>query len=215
MTAVLNYVILVLIGLSALAAVFFVIRGVLSRSQFAREAYGVGQVEARRSMKVDIVRGVGFVVLTLILLGVYGLSARLAKPMPEPTTVPLPTPLPASPESAATDLPAATASPEQTPTTKPTDPPATAPVTNTATPPPEPTATPTAAPKTAVVTSEVGVWLRGAPGVEGEQLEWVLGGTELILLPGEETADDFQWRQVRAPSGNEGWVAADYIAINE
>jgi SH3-like domain-containing protein len=66
-----------------------------------------------------------------------------------------------------------------------------------------------------VVTSEVGVWLRGTPSTEGEQLEWVLGGTILTVLPGQQTADDFDWQQVRTPAGNEGWVAVDFIQIDE
>ncbi len=78
-----------------------------------------------------------------------------------------------------------------------------------------PTVTPIPPPQTAVVNSEVGVWLRSAPSTAGEQVEWLLNGTELIVLPGKQSADDLEWQQVRAPSGNEGWVASLYITYNE
>jgi hypothetical protein len=77
------------------------------------------------------------------------------------------------------------------------------------------TDTPTAEPVTATVISEAGVWLRAIPGTEGEQLEWVLEGTTLTLLPGLETADDLEWQQVRTPAGNEGWVAVPFIQYNQ
>ncbi len=212
MTAVLNTIILAFMGASILAALFFVGRGLRARSHSSKEIYGVGQVEAARSMKIDMVRGIAAIILGLILLGVYGLNSRPAEatvePSPEPTAVlevstavpdtAVPTP------SATTEIPtpvSATLAPTDVPTVEPT---------------PEPTELPpTEAPLTAVVTSEVGVWLRGTPSTTGEQLEWVLGGTVLTVLPGQQTADDFDWQQVRTPAGNEGWVAVDFIEINE
>jgi hypothetical protein len=56
--------------------------------------------------------------------------------------------------------------------------------------------------------------LRSLPSTEGEQLEWVLDGTTLLLLPGKQTADEFEWQQVRTPTGLEGWVAVDFIIYN-
>lgn len=209
-TAVLNLLILVLIGLSVLAALFFLIRGVRSRSQSSREAYGVGQQDARRSMQIDIVRGVSSVFVGLVLLGVYGLSAGPTQTPVEPTFAPT-----TQPVATTISSPTATLMSSE-PTATPTEPlPALTP-TATASPIPEPTEelpTPTA--RTATVISEVGVWVRGAPRADGEQLEWALGGTILTLLPGLETADDFSWQQVRTPGGIEGWVAADYIEVNE
>jgi hypothetical protein len=211
-TAVINTIILAFIGVTVLAALFFVGRGLRSRSLSTKEIYGVGQVEAARSMKIDMARGIAAIILGLILLGVYGLSSRPAEAIieatPEPTAVPeVSTDVPdtAVPgPTATTEIPtpvSATLVPTETPTVEPT---------------PEPTELPpTEAAVTAVVTSEVGVWLRGTPSTEGEQLEWVLGGTILTVLPGQQTADDFDWQQVRTPAGNEGWVAVDFIQIDE
>jgi SH3-like domain-containing protein len=33
----------------------------------------------------------------------------------------------------------------------------------------------------------------------------------LTLLPGRETVNGTEWQQVRAPSGNEGWVAVEFL----
>ncbi|MCA9925092.1 MAG: SH3 domain-containing protein, partial [Anaerolineales bacterium] len=74
---------------------------------------------------------------------------------------------------------------------------------------PLPTATPVV--ETAVVTSGVGVWLRSVPGVDGEQVEWLLANTQVVLLAGQATADEFEWQEVQAPSGNVGWVAVPFI----
>jgi hypothetical protein len=86
-----------------------------------------------------------------------------------------------------------------------------------ASPTPQATAAPTAtsAPTTATVSSGVGVWLRGAPSTSGEQLEWLLDGTVVTLLAGQETADDLLWQQVRTEAGVEGWVARDFLAVSE
>ena len=88
-------------------------------------------------------------------------------------------------------------------------------------PPPSPTSavtaepTATTAPVTAIVSSGVGVWLRGAPGTSGEQLEWLLDDTVVTLLGGQETVDDLLWQQVRTDSGVEGWVARDFLSMTE
>jgi hypothetical protein len=46
-------------------------------------------------------------------------------------------------------------------------------------------------------------------------LEWLLEGTVLIVLPGQQTAEDLLWQQVQTEEGLIGWVAADFIVINE
>jgi hypothetical protein len=66
-----------------------------------------------------------------------------------------------------------------------------------------------------VVSSGVGVWLRGAPSTSAEQLEWLLDGTAVTLLSGQETADDLLWQQVRTEAGVEGWVARDFLTVSE
>ena len=80
---------------------------------------------------------------------------------------------------------------------------------------PQPTVTNTPQPPTASVSSGVGVWLRDLPGTETEQLEWLLEGTILIVLPGQETVDDLLWQQVQTEDGLAGWVAADFIVVDE
>jgi hypothetical protein len=81
---------------------------------------------------------------------------------------------------------------------------------------PSPSATNTAVPaeKTAVVASGVGVWLRDAPTVNSEQLEWLLDDTTLVVLDGRQTADGFDWQAVRTSAGVSGWVAADYLQMD-
>jgi hypothetical protein len=69
--------------------------------------------------------------------------------------------------------------------------------------------------ETAVVSSGVGVWLRATPSTTGEQLEWLLDGTVLVLLDGQETADDLLWQQVQTEAGVTGWVAADFLLTSE
>lgn len=112
------------------------------------------------------------------------------------------------PTATATDLPPAVVS---TLTPIPTSPPSAS-----STPEPEPTATavvPEVLVKTAVVTSGVGVWLRSAPSVDGDQLEWLLTDTQVVVLEGQATADEFDWQEVQAPSGNVGWVAVPFIEL--
>jgi hypothetical protein len=205
-TAVLNIGIPVLAGATILAALLFVWRGIKARSHLARHAYGVGRQEARQAMQVDFVRAVAAFFVSLILLGVFGLSPRPAEILPTPTppssTILTPT---------ATALPTVTATRQVVPTLEPSP---TGPSV-TETPTAMPTATATAAPQTATVSSGVGVWLRAAATTEAEQLEWLLDGTVLTLLPGRQSAEGFEWQQVRTPAGNEGWVAVDFIVYDQ
>jgi hypothetical protein len=57
--------------------------------------------------------------------------------------------------------------------------------------------------------------LRETPGTETAQLEWLLEGTTLFVLAGQETVDELQWQQVQTEEGQTGWVALEFIAINE
>jgi hypothetical protein len=57
--------------------------------------------------------------------------------------------------------------------------------------------------------------LRDLPGTESEQLEWLLEGTILTVLSGQETANDLLWQQVQTEDGLIGWVASDFIVIDE
>ena len=45
--------------------------------------------------------------------------------------------------------------------------------------------------------------------------EWLLDGAIVTLLGEQETADDLVWQQVITDSGVEGWVASDFLALDE
>ena len=213
MTAVLNIVFAGIAGVAILAALYFGGRAVMRRGQSTESAYNVGRLEARRSVQIDLIRALASIVLALIFLGAFGLTPRPVELLFSPTE---PAVLEASPEAPdatplPTDLPdpivpTLTAPPVETavPTNPPTDEPS-----------PAPTNTPEPASNTAIVSSGVGVWLRGTPSTTGEQLEWLLDGTVLTVLDGQETADALLWRQVRTETGLTGWVAADFILISE
>ncbi|WP_420641968.1 SH3 domain-containing protein [Candidatus Leptofilum sp.] len=214
MTAVLNIVFAGVAGVAILSALYYGGRAVIRRGQPTDSAYNVGRLEARRSVQIDLIRALASIVVALIFLGAFGLTPRPVEPLISPTepvlveATEVPTELPVE-TIVPTDLPAPeqaipTAEPTAVPTNPPTD---------------EPTAAPTNTPEpvsnTAIVSSGVGVWLRATPSTTGEQLEWLLDGTVLTLLDGQETADDLLWQQVQTETGLIGWVAADFILISE
>ena len=171
-------------------------------------------------MQVNLIRSLAALVVGLILLGVWSLTLSAAQAAPAPTAVPSPTAKPDSPTTTvqatavpSTDGDEATATPIVIPATLTPSP--TAVTIPTATDLPEPTVTPAPKVPTATVTSGVGVWLRAAPNADSEQLEWVLEGATLILLPGLEQGPEFDWQQVRTLDGNEGWVAVPFITYSE
>ncbi len=219
MTSVLNFVILLLALSAFIVAVYFAIRAFRYKGQSVKATYNVGQVEARRAMQVDIIRAGAAFLVGLIMLGVIGWlnpfstdasdesgTSVEAEPSPVFTAVPttaVPSPLPTD----TVDQPAITA----TAVPLPPSPTPLLPATDTAVPLP----TDTPQPATAIVQSGVGVWLRSIPSTDGEQVEWLLDGTILELLPGLESDGELDWQQVRAPSGSEGWVAVPFIVYNE
>jgi len=217
-TAVLNIVFAVIAGVAILAALYYGGRAVIRRGQPTNSAYNVGRLEARRSVQIDLVRALASIVVALIFLGAFGLTPRPVEPLISPTEEPslvqdeeatdTPTePATFAPTVASSATPAApivtetdSVEPSPLPTTQPTI---------------EPTATPEPVVETAVVSSGVGVWLRSAPSTSGEQLEWLLDGTVVTLLNGQETADDLLWQQVQTEAGVIGWVAADFLLTPE
>lgn len=203
MATVLNIVLLSLVALSILVGIIFIARGFGSRSSVHRQAYNVGQTEARRMSRVNWIRGLVFFGLGLIFLGLFAIL-QFISPFESETV-----------STAPTRSPTLTIPPAATATTQPTPEPS--PTFDTASPTPEPTVAPTdtPAPLTAVVSSGVGVWLRGAPSTAGQQLEWLLDGTVVTLLPEQQTADDLLWQQVQAEDGQVGWVAYDFLIIGE
>ncbi len=213
MTLILTVVFTVLAVVLILAAFFFIGRAFVQRARRNRQPYGVGQQEIRRAMQVDFIRGFAAAVVgLLLLLATTGLGGLTQLAVSEPSDGPTPTM--AVPETTETDVEAsstatptlaATATATVTPTPAPPEP------TDTPTITPTPTNTPEPEPETAVVQSGVGVWLRAGPDPDSEQLEWLLDGTVLTLLPGFVVGEEFEWQEVRAPSGQEGWVAVAFI----
>lgn len=214
MTAVFINILLPLLAIvTLLAAFFYLLKALGQRRRINRQVYSVGQVEMRRAMKIGFLRAIVIAFAAALLLFAWGVMRAtgtwplLPEPTPMPTVAPTNTPTPTlSPD--VTPAPAETMSLTLTPGAMETT---VATPTATATATPTPTVTPTPPPATAVVSSGVGVWLRAAPSTGGEQLEWLLDETVLTLLPGYETGSDFDWQQVRAPSGREGWVAVPFI----
>lgn len=211
MSTILNISLLALAGLSLLAAVVSVARAFGARSSAPRQAYNVGQVEARRSTQVNFVRAGFFLLLSLIFLGVYGILPTDGGGAAAPEAIDVDPGSPVAPPqetlpvlvSTIPPLPSPTVAAEPTATPQPAPP--------TATPMPSPTPVPQ--PETATVSSGVGVWLRSAPGTGSDQLEWLLDGTVVTLLEGRQSADDLQWQAVRTEAGAEGWVALDYLTL--
>lgn len=206
----LNVILLLLAGIFALGAVLSLVSGLGARSKVINEPYNVGREQSRRSMQIAFLRAAILAILALILFGVYGLSVR---PDDMFSTEPEAVEPGVSASPIATTAAPATEIADPTPTATGTAAPA---IQATATAPPA-TATPAATPTitqtpvpTAIVDSEVGLYLRPEPGSEVE-VELLPNGTELILLPGRQTVDDLEWQEVRSPSGNEGWVAVEFI----
>jgi hypothetical protein len=204
---ILSVVLPVLATVTILVALFFIGRAFVQRAQRARQPYGVGQQETRRAMQIDFIRGFAAAVVGLLLLLVSGLGGWIEPAVSQPPAEPTPV-VEAAPGTDTTTTPTPTATavtPTITPTATPDAPTATPTITAT------PTETPQPEPETAVVQSGVGVWLRSAPSPDSEQLEWLLDGTVLTLLPGYQVGEAFEWQEVRAPSGQEGWVAVEFI----
>ncbi len=206
MAVLFNYVLPILAGIAILAMFFFIFRAFTARSRASHQAYNVGRQEARKSSRVNLVRAAFALMIALILLGAIGISPAINRNLPASTITP----------SAETPQPSpmATVSPTETEIPATVEPSPTSPL-PTPTSTPLPTATSTPAPSTATVSSGVGVWLRDAPGVDSEQIEWLLDGTVVIMLDGQQPIDDLVWQQVQTESGVTGWVAFDFIVIEE
>jgi uncharacterized protein YgiM (DUF1202 family) len=206
----LSIALLVVAGVAFVAALFLLVRALSSRSSISKQPYDVGLVEAKRSSQAQLLAAGASFIVGLIFLGAFALIPRGdVAAETEPVVPVLPTTAIVVPTPAATRelvAPAVETAPPQ-----PTQPPVTPTIGATETPVP----TEPAGPTTATVSSGVGVWLRSAPTTASEQLEWLLDGTVVTLLAGQETADDLLWQQVQAESGAEGWVARDFLVINE
>ncbi|HSM55424.1 MAG TPA: SH3 domain-containing protein [Candidatus Sulfomarinibacteraceae bacterium] len=223
--ALLNIAILLLGVFFIIAAIAAIVSGLQARGSIPTAAYGVGRQETRRTMQVAFFRAAVFGILALILFGVYGLSLApedMLSTEPEPGTTldPEATETPRTSEVTATPTATETAGAEgievQAPaetTEAATSAPQVEAATGTPTVAVTPTTTPTPVP-VAIVDSEVGLYLRPEPGSTVE-LELLADGAQLTLLGEQQTVDDVEWQRVRAPSGNEGWVAADFITYQQ
>lgn len=212
-STLINIALLALAGLSALAAVIFLARAFGARSRAPRGAYNVGQVEARRNRQINIVRAIFSALLALIFIGVYGILPTVrgaAAPDPSEPTPGLPA---VAPTTATEPVVVSTIPPLPSPAIMTEPSPTPQPEPATATPLPSPTPVPQ--PETATVSSGVGVWLRSAPGTASNQLEWLLDGTVVTLMDGQQSADELLWQQVRTEGGAEGWVARDFLVVEQ
>ena len=223
-TTILNIAIPLLALISLIAVVFFFGRAFTLKMQASKQKYGVGQFEKNREMKLDVMRGVGAAILGLIFLAVFGLMPHSADTVDETVETPVPTmtaTVVVTPSPTVTAIVVPTIAPGTavifpTPTADSPDAPINTPDAPTANPTIAPaTATNAPAAKTAVVSSGVGVWLRDAPTINSNQLEWLLEGVILTVLDGQQTADGLDWQEVRTAEGVDGWVASDYIEMNE
>jgi membrane protease YdiL (CAAX protease family) len=57
-----------------------------------------------------------------------------------------------------------------------------------------------------------GARLRSQPGTNGPTITVVPENTPLLVIGADRTVDGMVWRHVRAPNGNEAWIAADLVA---
>ena len=214
---VLNIVFAGVAGVAILAALYYGGRAIIRRGQPTDSSYNVGRQQARRAVQIDLIRAITAIVVALIFLGAFGLTPQPTEPLIAPTepsileTTAIPT------EEPEPD-PAIVATPTVLPTSEPVPPVVEVIVEPSSVPPTAPPAAPTEPPpvvETAVVSSGVGVWLRANPSTTGEQLEWLLDGTVLTLLAGQETADSIVWQQVETVTGVAGWVAQEFILLSE
>jgi Bacterial SH3 domain len=201
---VFNVVLSILAGICFIGLFFFLIRALSARSKVGTQAYEVGRVETRQKAQANLVRAFVALVIGLLLLGVMLAGNQLRTLIPQPT----PTPTAVIPTAA----PTATVTPTNAPTRLRPSPTSPLP---TATTIPVPSDTPTPAPLTATVSSGVGVYLRADPSVAGAELEYLPDGAILLVLPGQQTADELQWQQVSTEDGLVGWVASDFVTINQ
>jgi len=199
-----------------LAAIVSIVGALQSRSQSTRITYGVGRQDARRSMRIGLLRSLLIALVGVILLGVFGVT-RVSSQLTDTeagssTRAPL-----FATRVVATETISPAASPSVTPFSLPTETSTLPPAPSVTAAPPTATLLPTASatpPPSAIVSSEVGLYLREAPGGV-QELELLPVGTVLVLLAGRTTLEGEEWQQVRTPSGMEGWVAVQFITYQQ
>lgn len=138
---------------------------------------------------------------------------------PSPTLVPAPPPAQPTPLSQASPTQPGPSQPTQA---GPTSPPALAtPITLAPQPTSaalSPTPLPAAGAGQIVVvrgTGGAGARLRGQPGNAGQIITVVPEYTPLVVIGPDRQADGIVWRNVRAPNGLEGWIAASFVTTGQ
>lgn len=220
--------------LTALAAVVFIMRALIARSMSLKKVYGVARQNERQRMMLYAYYSVGLFILGLIFVGIGSLTLlRDSDPAMaeiEATNTPaIPTEnveaptltataepdvaetaTEAAPPAVVEDEPTATVSSEQptAPEAPPTDESTVTELTPTAT----TAALPPSLQDTATVNSPiVGLYLRVEPS--GEILERLEDQSVVTLLNEQQTVDGIEWLKVVSISGNEGWVAAEFLVL--
>lgn len=198
-------------GLFLLVALTFLVQGLAIRARAARQLYTVARQASRREMNTAWLRGLLFLVLSLILLLVWILAPRF-QPTASPTdsaTPPALTPSEAQPAVNATLPVTSTTSLSVTPMQPLSSPEATVVATEVLTPtlPVENSA------ETGRVNAPNGLLLRALPNGP-EVLELIPDGMQVAVLDGRESVGGLTWQYVRAPSGNAGWVALDFLVFD-
>lgn len=208
MTPVLNTILMIVAALCLLGALYFLFVGLRSRSEVPESSYGVERQEVRHIVLASYFRSGFLFCLALILVAILGIGNYPGPKGPEDNTLTNP--------GVSTPVDNDAVNPTATKKTDPTNRPSPTSPVPTLTPTTTPTAIPTDTPIViiAIVTSPNGLWLRESPGGT-QEVELIADGAELIVLDGIEVADDIEWQFVRTPSGLEGWVAADFIQVNQ
>jgi hypothetical protein len=60
-------------------------------------------------------------------------------------------------------------------------------------------------------TNGLGLFLRPDPSTNGAPLTTLPDGTRVEQIEADVAGGDYVWRKIRAPSGEEGWVAVDFL----
>jgi SH3-like domain-containing protein len=64
-------------------------------------------------------------------------------------------------------------------------------------------------------TGASGARLRAQPGNTGQILGVIPEYTPLVVVGQDRNVDSIVWRNVRAPNGTEGWIAASFVTSGQ
>jgi len=185
----------------------------------------------RPNQQALLIAAVPIVVLVAVIaIGVWAMRSRGASNSLTPTPTHLPTLKPATLVAVkSTDVAVTKVPPTWTPTTGPATQPQTTPAATS--PAILPTDTPTLAAPTGTPIPETrlppgakarvydtggrGLRLRGGPGLDHPTLKVLEEGTVVDIIGGPQSADDYEWYQIRDDSGAEGWAAGDWLVRAE